>query len=1065
MNRKNKGNLILGLLVAITIFTGILSFATNKESDSGINYSYLSKKTNYADYSNVDTYDIIQGLKDSNVKILIDWGSYNLNYKSEDNFLISTLNKTLNRSVNYVLNPTNLKYVTDASGRLLDVCRKGKDKITDLAFVYRYVDTLNLDLSSIDKSKSLKELWDRDLSIEDKLKLIKVHRDEFADCALNEMINLAGFKDWGLAQLLDISEMIEGFSIGYNWLDDYLDKVNQKDFIRQAIINKGLIYFNHGKYEEAFYKTNNWNNVCNGGFLNGALAIYNDLRDGEGITKSACAYIITRSIKNTPLTLNDNYNGVYSEGVGYWGYGMSYLVEMLSTLDNTFKSDFGLLDYTYKGSKVIKDLCYYPLNMTGTSGKPFNYSDSTESSTWNHQSAWLAEKYKDSYISDVLYTMNRQDPYTLLWYNETYCKDASKDNSSERKYTVLNGFVDSMAVFKNDTKVHSNEIYSVLKGGSNQSKHGDLDIGSFVFDALGVRWAKDLGMGSYNSYNYFGLDNNAPRWKLYEKRAEGHNTLSINPGTGYEDQNVYANCLIDKYDMKSDEPYAILDMTSAYLREAVSVKRGMKLVDNKNQMLLVDEIECRKALDIYWSMQTNAEITIDKDNSKIAHLVDYDSSGNKQQLDLKILGDDDLEFSIMSQTFFSTNGMNTKDSIYQYRTDYLGKPIINESGLKQQASKLVIKSTGSKSKTIKVLFSPKYSDRILNKYNDNDDLEDWYNGNKESTNIKYFHINGLSDVDDINNLLVDFDGELNLTYDSDFDGATYSIFETMLDDKSKSIGDYTLVKDYSSDKSAIWKPSKTGTYELILKVKKEDIITEKRITGIKISNQPKAPTLTISKDTDVLAGEEVKFTIGDDPDVDCKLVVRSPVGTYTVYKDYSKGNEIDYKIAGIGDWKFIGYVRDDRGIVSPGSNNINISVKDTKPSNGIGSVTISYLLDGTREAVSLSDKFNDLKYGNYTYKAKDIEGYELVDFDEKSVNLEDYNDNPEIKFFYKKVQETVTPSLETDTSSTQDIMNESSTTTSGVLPKTGALPKNNLNLICLCIIGLLGVFYVMNKNR
>ena len=62
-----------------------------------------------------------------------------------------------------------------------------------------------------------------------------------------------------------------------------------------------------------------------------------------------------------------------------------------------------------------------------------------------------------------------------------------------------------------------------FKGGDNKANHSHLDLGTFVLDALGQRWALDLGSDDYNLPGYFGKQ----RWNYYRLRTEGHNTLTI----------------------------------------------------------------------------------------------------------------------------------------------------------------------------------------------------------------------------------------------------------------------------------------------------------------------------------------------------------------------------------------------------------------------------------------------------------------------------------------------------------------------------------------------------------
>ncbi|MEI6874747.1 MAG: heparinase II/III family protein, partial [Spirochaetota bacterium] len=54
-------------------------------------------------------------------------------------------------------------------------------------------------------------------------------------------------------------------------------------------------------------------------------------------------------------------------------------------------------------------------------------------------------------------------------------------------------------------------LFVGFKAGHNDAGHAHLDLGSFVLDADGVRWAQDLGPDDYNLPAYFG----DKRWTYY----------------------------------------------------------------------------------------------------------------------------------------------------------------------------------------------------------------------------------------------------------------------------------------------------------------------------------------------------------------------------------------------------------------------------------------------------------------------------------------------------------------------------------------------------------------------
>jgi hypothetical protein len=84
--------------------------------------------------------------------------------------------------------------------------------------------------------------------------------------------------------------------------------------------------------------TNNWNQVCWGGMTLGALAVADD-------QPSPASEILTEAKASIHHGLEAYLpEGVYPEGPGYWGYGTSYQVLMISALQSALGADWGLAD-------------------------------------------------------------------------------------------------------------------------------------------------------------------------------------------------------------------------------------------------------------------------------------------------------------------------------------------------------------------------------------------------------------------------------------------------------------------------------------------------------------------------------------------------------------------------------------------------------------------------------------------------------------------------------------------------------------------------------------------------
>ena len=154
-----------------------------------------------------------------------------------------------------------------------------------------------------------------------------------------------------------------------------------------------------------------------------------------------------------------------------------------------------------------------------------------------------------------------------------------------------------------------------FKAGNNQFNHGNLDLGSFVLDALGHRWALDLGRDDYNMPGYFERKRDGRRWTYYRMRAEGHNTLLINPGRG-ADQDPMAEATITAYESQPERATMTVDMTAGYAADAERVERTMTLhrpPGDTPHVTLEDRVELKRPGEVWWLMHTPAAVRVADD--------------------------------------------------------------------------------------------------------------------------------------------------------------------------------------------------------------------------------------------------------------------------------------------------------------------------------------------------------------------------------------------------------------------------------------------------------------------
>ncbi|MEK4749410.1 heparinase II/III family protein [Niallia sp. FSL W8-0177] len=414
------------------------------------------------------------------------------------------------------------------------------------------------------------------------------------------------FYDWNPAHFLDTAEMAAAVGIGFDWLYDYLDQ-NQKDILKQSILKKALnpaliVYNDQNSQAQipTFWRdeSNNWNTVSNSGILISALAIADESPFTERITGEIIQKSLS-SLKTSLMSYGDD--GGTEEGPGYWNYATKYLALLFSSLETSLGTD-----YEFSKVKGIANTGYYAIYTKGNNGA-FNIGDSQEDNfIKSPQLFWFSNKFNKPELADSV--LKTYSPLNMIWY-----RPKEEKNYSLPLDKMFNG---SAGIVTMRSSWDSKSSFVGIHAGDNQASHGDLDIGTFVIDALGERWAIDLGMDNYNLPGYF--DKKSKRWNYYRKRAEGQNTLVINPDEG-PDQNIFAKGKIIDFTSKKNEASTLIDMTDAY-KNAKSIQRRASLINDRNDILIEDNITLSTPSEIYWFMHTRANIGLSVDR-KTAILV------------------------------------------------------------------------------------------------------------------------------------------------------------------------------------------------------------------------------------------------------------------------------------------------------------------------------------------------------------------------------------------------------------------------------------------------------------
>lgn len=431
-----------------------------------------------------------------------------------------------------------------------------------------------------------------------------------AEQAQKEMLSAAAFSDWNPSHFLDVGEMCAGLAIGYDWCYASLTP-EARVTIREAIVEKGLRTSLPGGWWVS--SDNNWNQVCHGGLVLGALAVLED-------EPELAAKILDRAVENLPAAMAGYApDGAYPEGPGYWVYGTSFNVVLLSALESVFGTDFGLS--IAPGFMSSSD---YYVQVTGPTGLFYNYSDSSDSQGVMPAMYWFAAK--------------RNKP-SLLWNERPnltkFLKERHKPgDGSDRLLPLMLCWADPIGDAPAPGALHwtaqgvtpiglhrsawsPDATFVGIKGGSPSSNHAHMDIGSFVMDANGIRWAVDLHRQDYNSLEsrgirLWGASQDSQRWDVFRLNNLSHNTLVVNG----EKQRAAGHAPLVASSGQAPMPHTIIDMSPVYEGQLASARRGIGLRPD-GSVLVLDEIETAKAANVRWGMVTRAKVSLRGDRTAL----------------------------------------------------------------------------------------------------------------------------------------------------------------------------------------------------------------------------------------------------------------------------------------------------------------------------------------------------------------------------------------------------------------------------------------------------------------
>lgn len=428
----------------------------------------------------------------------------------------------------------------------------------------------------------------------------------YFDTALSITKNVCAFENWNPRHFLDVSEMSLAVALGYDWLYNDLSAAD-RDEIAAGLKRHGFDEFvkDGAKPRRSRMRAeNNWGQVCSCGAIASALALW----EREGDASRALVRTAVDCIR-IPMKVYAPKGG-YPEGPGYWEYGTAFNVIAIGLLQHACGTDFGL-------SQVdgFLDTASFRDWVTGPSGDMFNYSDSGLTRALSTATWWFAANGRpesvDFFERPTLLAaganrrmgLPRAFPCALFWL-----LDLKPTTASSRPLVWSSDDETAIVAMRSDWT--TNGWFAAFKVGKVGGNHGHLDVGSFVFDALGVRWAGDIGPEGYHRIESRGIDlwsrrQDSPRWQLYRLANASHNV--VNPEGAL--QNVGASGKVLYATEKDGVCSAAFDLDAVYAPTIGGWKRRATL--RPGEFKVEDAVLGPIGKPVTWGFATRARATVD----------------------------------------------------------------------------------------------------------------------------------------------------------------------------------------------------------------------------------------------------------------------------------------------------------------------------------------------------------------------------------------------------------------------------------------------------------------------
>ncbi len=395
----------------------------------------------------------------------------------------------------------------------------------------------------------------------------------YADQARAEALALSILPWGGDFDYLATAEATNALVIGYDWLYHRLsvaDRASILDGIRRSITNTNRLIDGGAWW---LRKPFNANSVMTASAILGALA-YAD------VDKDLSYETLRRALPALSLSIGSlGSDGGWMEGYTYWDFATRYMAYGLGALETTLGTTFGL-----EAAPGLRWAGDYKLIVGGPRFQAFNFADSITDASPAAQMLYFARKYnRPEWAECERRSVSVRGPWPMhvVWYTS-----AGSESDIVARVPSKVFHAGGLAALR-ASLTDGNAAAAALKAGDNGNVHCMQELGNFLFEAMGVRWAVDFG---YYDAGFRALTS-SQNLLLFDGRQQ-----AVNVRASFVDFSDDSRC-----------PYAVADLSSANPGIVSFWRRGVALPGGRWAMVQ-DEFLATPGTLVQWKMHTFAEV-------------------------------------------------------------------------------------------------------------------------------------------------------------------------------------------------------------------------------------------------------------------------------------------------------------------------------------------------------------------------------------------------------------------------------------------------------------------------